>query len=94
MFKPKQVAPFFSMTPYHLSEILKEIHLVHPLNQTPMGSFLLSEKDFPVIETYQNTLRLFGDKKMALIYMKGYMEGKEEEKEFPEWYYMIKNKAN
>lgn len=95
MFKPKQIAPFFSMTPYHLSEILKEIHLVYPLNQTPLGSFLLSEKDLPVIETYQNTLRLFGNKKMTLVYMKDYMEGKTgEEKEFPEWYFMIKNKAN
>lgn len=95
MFKPKQIAPFFSMTPYHLSKILKEIHVVHPLNQTPLGSFLLTKEDLPMIETYQKTLSLFGNKKLALIQLKEYIEGQSVESEgYPEWHYMIKKQSS
>ncbi|MEJ1518153.1 hypothetical protein R3O67_33795 [Bacillus cereus] len=93
MFKPKQIAPFFSMTPMQLSETLREIHVVYPLHQTPLGSFLLTEKDLSIIETYLNTKMLFGNKKLTLVHLKDYIERKREEEEnvAPDWLHMIQS---
>ncbi|MFP3727139.1 hypothetical protein U8V72_18335 [Priestia filamentosa] len=93
MFKPKQVAPFFSMTPAEFSELLKELHTVYTLNQTAMGSFLLTEKDFPFIESYTKTKTLFGNKKLTLVHLKDYVEKKvqEENGNEPEWMYLIRS---
>jgi len=93
MFKPKQVAPFFSMTPMQFSEMLREIHAVYPFNQTPIGSFLLTEKDFPIIEAYIKTKMLFNNKKLTLIHLKNYVEKKQKEEGDigPEWIHMIRS---
>ncbi len=95
MFKPKQVAPFFSMTPMQFSELLKELHVVYPLNQTPMGSFLLTEKDFPFIESYIKTKMLFGNKKLTLVHLRDYVDRKTSEStgNEPEWMYLIRNSS-
>lgn len=95
MFKPKHVAPFFSLTPLQLSDILREIHIVYPLNQTTLGSFLISEKDLPVIELYINTKKFFGNKKLTRIQLKDLLEKRSttEQDKQPDWIYMIRRKT-
>lgn len=94
MFKPKQVAPFFSMDVNKFSDMLKDIHLVYPFNQTPMGSILIQQKDFSAIEVYRNTLLLFGNKKQALPYFKNHIDETKEIEKQPDWIYLIKNRRS
>lgn len=92
MFKPKHIAPFFSMEPSRLTEILKDLRLVYPMEQTPLGSFLLKEEDLAIIEAFINANHFFQNKKAALVHFKEYIDmNVVESNESPEWGYFIRD---
>lgn len=94
MFKPKHIAPFFSMEPSMLSEMLKDLRVVYPMEQTPLGSFLIKEKDLGVIEAFIDTNNFFQDKKTALLHFKSYVESNATKSEVPEWGSYIRELKN
>lgn len=80
------------MEPSHFSDILKELRLVYPMKQTPMGSFILKEEDLGIIEAYINTRRFFQDKKAAVVHFKDYVNNQSPKNdEIPEWSTFIRN---